>query len=71
MGGWVVDVSRDAGKGVRFLVLNSGLWSPHYDNADLPDRLPDDHLDWLEAQLAEASRMRDQVVILSHVPPGE
>jgi len=35
---------RDPAKNLRLLVLNSGLWSPRYDNADLPRSLPDDHM---------------------------
>ena len=35
---------RDPAKKLRVLVLNSGLWSPRYDNADLPRSLPDAHM---------------------------
>jgi len=53
------------------LAINSALWSPHYDNSELPGDLPDTHMDWVEEQLEEARERGDKVLIVSHVPPGK
>ena len=62
---------RDPVKRVTHLVLNSGLWSPRYDNDDLPASLPDEHMNWVAQQLALAHQRHDQVVLSSHIPPGK
>ena len=47
-------IHRDPATKLRTLVLNSGLWSPRYDNADLPKSMPDAHMAWVEGQLQAA-----------------
>ncbi|EWM25563.1 acid sphingomyelinase-like phosphodiesterase 3b [Nannochloropsis gaditana] len=61
---------RDHAKHVRILVVNSGLWAPRYDNSDLPVALPDAHMDWVENELEAAKEGGEQVVLISHIPPG-
>lgn len=45
---------RDPATKLRTLVLNSGLWSPRYDNADLPRAMPEQHMAWARRQLQAA-----------------
>jgi len=62
---------RDPVKRVTMLSMNTGLWSPRYDNEDLDKTIPDFHFNWLVDQLALAKKQRDQVILLSHIPPGK
>lgn len=52
---------RDPATRLRTLVLNSGLWSPRYDNADLPKSMPDAHMAWVSRQLKAAQSAGEKV----------
>jgi hypothetical protein len=62
---------RTAGAlGVRVLVLNAGLWSPRYNNSALAASAAVEQFQWMAAQLAEARTEKEQVILMSHIPPG-
>ena len=52
---------RDPATALRTLVLNSGLWSGRYDNADLPKAAPAAHMAWVKAQLQAAAAAKEKV----------
>lgn len=71
LSGIFMSLDRDTRRSVTHIVLNSGLWSPRYDNSEMPIQAADDHMNWLAAQLAGARVRGDRVVISSHIPPGK
>ncbi len=59
--------------GLRVIALNSILLGRRYHPADgVSQRAAGDaELDWLDAQLADAARSGEKVLLAMHIPPGE
>lgn len=57
----LIQIHRDPATSLRTLVLNSGLWSPRYDNADLSKSMPDAHMAWVKKQLQAAREGKEKV----------